>query len=276
VLINAGLLDDGYHSGQEFWYGHDGMVIWGLLIMLVFAQQVFGGPRWQRLIGPFSAILMAFAMLLSERRAGLIAITIALGVFTLTLLTSNRKAFFLIAVPAVLFGAVYLPLFWNSPSTLGQGARAIRSITSPDPRDANSNAWRDMEAVNVRATIQSDPWLGIGFGRPFLQVVTVPDISGFEFWNYEAHHDILWVWMKTGAFGFIAFFVLVLGGIARSVWLAKTLTHPDSRAMAIVVLSATVMSLVYCYVDLGLVVSRIPLILGVLLGTVSVLDRIRD
>ena len=35
-----------------------------------------------------------------------------------------------------------------------------------------------------------------------------------------------------------------------------------------------VMALVFCYVDLGLTSTRIPLLLGVFLGTVGVLPRI--
>lgn len=273
ALINNGLLG----SAQEMWFSHEDVVIWGLLIMLVFAQLVFGsGPRWRRFVGPFMAFAAVAIMLLSQRRAGLIAVGIAFAVFTLALVTINRKAFVLIALPALLAGAVYLPLFWNNTGTLGQAARAVRSISSPDPRDAASNAWRDLEAINVRATIASDPLLGIGFGRPFLQVVTVPDISAFEFWNYESHHDILWVWLKTGALGFIAFFGLAGIGIARSIWLAKTLRDPEFKTFAMLAMSAIVMSLVFCYVDLGLTMTRIPLLLGVSLGTVGVLNRLRD
>jgi O-Antigen ligase len=272
ALINAGLLG----TSQELWYSHDGMVIWGMLIMLVLATQVFGGPRWRRLLGPFLAAVTMFAMLLSERRAGLVAVVIALAVFTLALWTIKRKAFILIALPVILAGAIYLPVFWNNTGTVGQLARTVRSLITPDPRDAASNAWRDLEAINVRSTILSDPLLGIGFGRPFLQVVTVPDISGFLFWDYEAHHDILWVWMKTGAFGFIGFFTLLLGAIARAIWLAKSLPHPELKTFAALAATAIVMSLVYCYVDLGLVESRIPMVLGVMLGTVGVLHRVGD
>jgi hypothetical protein len=273
ALINNGLLG----PSQETWFSHEDVVIWGLMIMLVFAQQVFGsGPSWRRLVGPFMAMAAVLIMLMSERRAGLIAAMVAFTIFTVSLININRKAFLLIAVPALVAGVVYLPLFWNNPGTLGQAARAVRSLSSPDARDAASNAWRDLEAINVRGTIASDPLLGIGFGRPFLQIVTVPDISGFEFWNYESHHDILWVWMKTGAFGFIAFFILAGSGIARSLWLAKTLRDPDLRTFAMLAMSAIVMSLVYCYVDLGLTYARVPLLLGVGLGTVSVLERIRD
>jgi len=273
ALINNGLLG----AAQENWFSHEDVVIWGVLLVLVFAQSVFGAPRWQRILGPMIALIAVFAMLVSERRAGLIAVLIALALFTFALVKINRKAFFLIGIPAIIVVAIYLPLFWNNAGTMGQFARAVRSISSSaDARDAASNAWRDLEAINVRATIASDPLIGIGFGRPFLQVVTVPDISFFEFWNYESHHNILWVWMKTGAFGFICFFTLMFGGVARSVWLAKSLRDRELKVFAIVSMSTIVMALVYCYVDLGLSATRIPLLIGVVLGTLGVLDRIQQ
>ena len=98
------------------------------------------------------------------------------------------------------------------------------------------------EAINVRATIQSDPLVGVGFGRPFLQVVTVPSIAFFEFWNYESHHNILWVWMKTGAIGFICFFLIITKGIARSVVIMKKVKDPELRSLAVVAMSAIIMS----------------------------------
>jgi hypothetical protein len=270
VLIESGALG----SAQEGWYAHDSVVVWGLLIMLVFARIAFGGPRWQRIVGPILLIITGYTMLASERRAGYIAVMIAFAAFALVLLFAKRRAFFAIAAPIILATAIYMPLFWNNTGTFGQPARAVRSLSQPDPRDAASNLARDLEAVNVRATIASDPLIGIGFGIPFLQVVAIPDISGFPFWNYEAHHDILWVWMKAGAIGFILFFTLMGRGLMRATRLTLELSDPNARVFAIVTLSAVVMSLVFCYVDLGLTGSRVPVILGTLLGTLSVFDRI--
>jgi len=272
ALIDAGLLG----PAQETWYSHESVVIWGLLIMLVFAQLAFGGATWQRLIGPIMLFITGFTMLVSERRAGYIAVMVAFIAFAFVLGFSKRKAFFLICVPIILATAVYLPVFWNNTGTFGQPARAVRSLRDPDPRDAASNLSRDLEAINVRATIASDPILGVGFGRPFLQVVAVPDISFFPFWNYEAHHDILWVWMKTGAFGFTLFFVVMGRGLSRAAALTRSLRERDGKVFALLALCAMVMSLVFCYVDLGLTGGRIPVVLGTMLGTVGVLDRIYE
>ncbi|MBV9175283.1 MAG: O-antigen ligase family protein [Chloroflexi bacterium] len=270
ALVDAGKLG----TVPEFWYAHDDVVMWGLLLLLVFGVFAFGGPRWQRVVGPVLALATAVTMLISERRAGYVAVIIAFVAFSIILFRAKRKSFWRMAVPVIIAGAVYMPIFWNNTGMLGQPARAVRSISDPDPRDASSNAWRDMEAINVRATIQSNPLLGIGFGNRFLQVVTVPDISFFPFWDLEAHHDVLWVWMKTGALGFIAFFGFVLAGVMRGAWMAKHLKDPNFRVFAMLTVCAVVMSMVFSYVDLGLVGNRVPMVLGIMLGALSVLPRI--
>ncbi len=271
VLADAGLLG----SVREFWFSHEDVVMWALIIFIVLGRFAFGGSRWQQIVGLPLVFATAFAMLLSERRAGYIAVMIAFLAFSIVLFIARRKAFWTLCLPILLAGAIYLPLFWTNTGTFGQPARAVRSITDPDPRDASSNAFRDLEAINVRATIQSDPLLGIGFGRPFLQVVQVPNISFFEFWNLEAHHNVLWLWMKSGALGFITFFMVMLGGIARSAWIVKNFNEPDFRVVAMLTLCAIIMSLVFSYVDLGLTGSRIPMMLGILLGATAVVPHIR-
>jgi len=248
--------------------------MWGLVIMLVFAQQAFGSPRWQRVLGPVLLVITGFTMLASERRAGFIAVMVAFAALSMVLFVAKRKAFLLISLPAIIAAAIYLPVFWNNTGTAGQAARAVRSLSDPDPRDASSNLARDLEAINVRYTIASDPVLGIGFGQPFPQVVPIPDISAFPFWNYEAHHAILWIWMKIGAIGFTLFFVVMCHGLARSASLARKLREPDARVFAILTLSCVILSLVFSYVDLGLTSGRVPIMLGTTLGALSVLDHI--
>ncbi len=272
------LIDEGVLGAlSEGWFAHDSVVTWGTLIMLVLAQLVFGGPRWQRIFGPILVVATGFTMLISERRAGYIAIIIAFIAFTIVLWTIRRKAFFVVALPLLLAGAVYLPLFWNNSGAIGQPARAVRSVIGdPDPRDAGSNAWRDLEAVNVRSAILSSPLLGLGFGQPIPQVVSLPSIGFFEFWNYWAHHAILWLWMKGGVFTFITFFALINGALARAMWFLRRSTDRELKSFAVAAISALLMAVVFSYVDLGLTGTRIPVIMGVMLGVISVIDRLGD
>ena len=102
------------------------------------------------------------------------------------------------------------------------------SITDPNPRDRASNDYREQEKINVRSTIQVNPLLGVGFGQEFLFVVPLPDISKWPFWRYEPHHNILWVWLKTGAFGFMLFWVWMGSAIARAAYFVRACSFATS------------------------------------------------
>jgi hypothetical protein len=261
----------------EFAYSHEDVVFIGTALLLVVAQWAFGAPAWQKFTGLFLLVPLAgFTLLATERRAGQIAVMIGFIAFALVFLMTQRKAFFMFVVPVMIAGAVYLPIFWNNTSMLGQPARAVRSLSSPDPRDAGSNLYRDLELVNVRATIKANGLLGVGFGQPFYFIVNMPDLSWWPFWHYEPHHNVLWVWLKTGAIGFIIFFTLMGTALARAAHIVRTLKDPDKRVFAMLTLSAVVTTLVFCYVDLGLVSGRVTVFLGTTLGTLAVLDQIKD
>ena len=269
------LIDTGVITGSmEMMYGHDTVVFLSSLVAAILAQQVFGTSPWQRLLGIVIVPIAIFTMLATERRAGQVALIMAVLAIFFTFLVVHRKAFFLIAIPALIAGAVYLPLFWNATGMLGQPARAIRSISDPDPRDAASNLWREIEKVNIRATIRAYPLQGVGFGQPFLQVVAVPDISFFPFWNYEPHHNLFWIWFKTGAVGYIVFWMIIGTGLARAAHFLKVSRSHELRIFALIALGGIVSSLTFCYVDLGLTMGRLTVFLGAVLGVVAVLEQI--
>ena len=267
VLAEEGVLGD----FKDFWYSHETVIFVSALIVLIVAHMAVGGPRWQRVLGPLVLPFAVFTMLASERRAGQIAMMIALLAIMAVFLVSQRKAFFLIAVPLLVAGSVYLPLFWNNTGLLGQPARAVRSITNPDPRDAASNQWRELEKINVRATIYAFPLSGIGFGTPFFQIVRVPDISNFPFWAHQPHHNVLWIWLKTGAIGFILFWTVIGISLGRAAHLSRVLRDPVLRSFAMLVMGGVISALVFSYVDLGLNSGRVTVFLGVALGTLAVL-----
>jgi len=80
--------------------------------------------------------------------------------------------------------------------------------------------------------------------------------------------------MKVGVFGFILFFIVMCRGLARAAALMRKIRDPDARVFASLAMSAILMSLAFCWVDLGLTNPRIPVVLGVMLGGLAVLERI--
>jgi hypothetical protein len=271
-LIRTGVLD----VPQEFSYGHEVVIFLAIAILQAVVGLVVGGPRWMRIVSVLVAPVAVFTLLATQRRAGSIALAIAFVLIALPWLVRHRKAVLLILLPGLLASAIYLPIFWNNAGFLGQPARAVRSLTEPDARDASSNDYRDQEAINVRETIRSDPLLGVGFGREFLFVVPLADLSWWPFWKYQPHHNVLWVWLKVGAPGFTVFCILMFGSLALASSRALTLKDPTLITFAYVGMASVVTSLVFCYVDLGLTNGRVTAFLGVVLGVLSVLRRIEQ
>jgi hypothetical protein len=270
ALIETGLIG----VIPEFAFEHEDVLFLAVFTLLLLMAFVFGAFRRVRVIGLLLTPLMLYTLMATERRAGIIVFLVGLLVIGLTTLVVRRKAFFLSALPVLAISVLYLGVFWNSSGIVGQPSRAIKSLYQPDPRDAASNMYRVLETMNIDATIHSDPLLGVGFGREFLFVVGMPDISWWPFWRYETHNNILWVWMKTGVVGYVLFWALVGGAISRAAFAAKRLNDPTLRCAALFCLVAIIGTVVFAYVDLGLVSGRVTVLFGTSLGILAVVERI--
>ena len=147
-----------------------------------------------------------------NRRAGTAAFVIIIPVLVLAAyqaLPARRRLIALISAAGLIAFAGYYQAFKNSDSILAQPARAINSQFTPDPRDASSNAYRDAENADLMATIHAAP-LGYGYGKRMLHAVPIADISTlYEWWDTMTHNQVLWVWMRVGPFGFLAFWMMV-------------------------------------------------------------------
>ena len=261
---------------QEFEYGHEVVIFLAVLVLQAILQLVVGGKLWMRVLGIVLGPIGLFTLLATQRRAGYIALALAFLMMSIPWLVRHRKAVLLILLPSAIAVSIYLPIFWNQTGFLGQPARAVRSLYSPDARDAASNDYRDLEEINVRETIRMDPLLGVGFGRPFEFVVPLPDLSWWPFWRYQPHHNILWVWLKTGATGFTIFWIVMFGSLAIAASRALTLKDRSLVTFAYLAIASLVSTLIFCYVDLGLTNGRVTVFLGTILGVLAGLRKVDE
>lgn len=259
---------------SEFAYEHEDVLFLSTFALLLVAAYVFGAFKHARVVGLFLAPILLFTLVASERRSGIIVFIVGTIVIAVTTLFVRRKAFIVAALPMLAIIVLYLAAFWNASGILGQPARAIKSLYAPDPRDAASNLYRVLETYNIDITIHSDPVLGVGFGRPFIMAAAVADLSWWPFWHYETHNAVLWVWLKTGVLGYILFWTMIGGALSRAAFAAKRLLDPTLRCAALFCLVAIVGTVVFAYVDLGLVSGRVMTLLGTVLGILAVVERI--
>lgn len=221
-----------------------------------------------------SSVLITY--IVTQRRAAFATLGAALVMIAILLYLEKRTAFWLI-VPAIsLILIAYVAAFWNVTHPLGLPAQAAKSIIAPNSLDiANrgSNIYRDIENINLNFTIKQKPFTGIGFGQRFYVIVPLPNISWFTWWQYFPHNSFIWIWLKTGVFGFGAMLFLMGSTIMLG---ARMLWRMPRNELSIVALTAVlfvVMQLMFSYVDIGWD-SQTILYLGIMMGIINSLEHV--
>jgi hypothetical protein len=258
----------------EQYFEHDDVIFLATFLILAISVFVFRTRAGLRVLSALAAPILFYVLLASNRRAGIIVVLVALLVVALTLLVVKRRAFFASALPTLVATCVFFALTWNASGVLGQPARAVRSLYEPDLRDASSNVYRLIETYDITVTLAEDPILGVGFGRPFHMVAPLPDLSWWPFWHFETHNNVLWIWLKTGFAGYVAFWSLLGTAMSRAAFSAKHLHDQSLRAAALVGLVALVGIIVFGWVDLAFVSGRTTAFLGTMLGMIGVLAQL--
>src|SRR5260221_3688328 len=152
----------------------------------------------------------------------------------------------LVALPLIL---LYVTAGWNSNSKIFAPVATFRTVTDSDVD--GSTLFRDLENYNLLYTMRMNPFIGTGFGHPFAEEVTTPDISFFVEYKYMPHNSILGLWALLGVIGFSGLFIALVVGVhlaARSYRLARL---PDERAAALAALAMVLIYLAHCYGDIG-------------------------
>jgi O-antigen ligase len=93
--------------------------------------------------------------------------------------------------------------------------------------------------------------VGTGFGQPFAEVLTLPNISFFKEYRYMPHNSILGLWAFTGVVGFTAICLAFVAGAyfaGRGYAFART---PEQRMAAFMVLAVILIHAVQCWGDIG-------------------------
>jgi hypothetical protein len=225
-----------------------------LLLLVLALMLIKGCPPRLRVGMLLLAIPCLVAYGMAERRAAVVALSVGVVMLSIIIHRRNRRAFWWFVPTVAVVTTLYLGAFWGAQGMLGFPAQAIKSVIAPgqlSEADRSSDLYRQFERFNIWYTIRSDPLRGLGFGRQFYQPIPLPDISFFVFWQYLPHNSILWVWIKTGYFGFVAMLYLFARTVQRGAITVARLTDPVQLAFAIAALGYVVMYIVFAYVDIA-------------------------
>lgn len=242
-----------------------GFIVWNLKISKTMGNILF-------LSIPFCLI----AIMGNQRRASIAALMVAfIPLMPLLWLVAEqyRKRVITISITILIVFSIYLPIAWGSTGAWALPARALRSQTNPDFRDAASNNYRYMEDTNLKFTRDTAFWQGYGFGLPFIQLVKLPVVTT-DFVYYMAHNSVLWIWMRIGTIGFYLFWMMVATVLIRGPEMLRNAGSKELKALGLLAMLMLLMNITFGKYDLALVNIRTMSLTGVFLGILGVLPRI--
>jgi hypothetical protein len=226
-----------------------------MLIFILGAWMYRSRSQVWRYLLPLFAVPTFYMYILSQRRAAIVALVGGLIIFFLVMFWTHRRAFWYVVPLFVVAASLYTAAFWNAAdSTIGFPAQAIKTVLKPDDvsaRNQASDLYRIAEKADVLATIKSNPLRGVGFGHPFLRPVPLPAISTFPLADYMPHNSFLWLWMKVGIVGFIAFLCVVGFTMLEGGRLLRTHIRGDFAVITLTSTTFVVMYVMFAYVDIA-------------------------
>lgn len=227
------------------------------------------------------SIVALVAMLANSRRAGIYALAAAIGVILVLALRFEptlRKRIAWLAVALLIGGAGFVVYAWDKQyGVQAQLVRPIRSLVDPTARDFSSDLYRTAENANLKFTFRSSPLIGVGFGSPFYIVYPMADISKiYPLWNVIPHNSLMWVGMRMGTIGFVAFWGLIGFAMLEGFYVMNRRRDPFVRAIAAFAIAAIVAEIAVGYADLQLESYRNLIFLGVVIGLLNRLGQLPE
>ncbi len=258
------------HEESYFWVSV-------LLLIMLFSLHSNYRPQFYTALSLLPFLLLS--LIANNRRADFVALLVGVVVAWVLIFTVKRharKSLIVILLVTALFGGVYMAAFYNGTGGISEPARAIVSVFRPDPNDAASNLYRDIENYDLKYTVKLNP-LGLGFGKPFLQPVPLQDLSSLDpVYNYIPHNTIYWVWMRLGPIGFLALWYLLGTIIVRGCIYLRQLKDSSLQFIAIYIIAMIIMEIIVAFADYQLSFYRNVIYVGMLAGVLMRLPGIEE
>jgi len=258
------------HEESYFWVSV-------LLLIMLFSLHSRYRPQFIAALAVLPALLLS--LIANNRRADFVALLVGFvvaWVLIFVVKTHGRKSLLVALLVTTLLGGAYVAAFFNGTGGFSEPARAVVSVFRPDPIDAASNLYRDIENYDLKYTVKLNP-MGLGFGKPFLQPILLPDLSSLDpVYNYIPHNTIYWVWMRLGPIGFLALWYLFGAIIVRGSIIARQLKDNYLQLIAIYIVAMFVMEIIVAYADYQLSFYRNVIYVGILAGVLLRLPKIDE
>jgi hypothetical protein len=271
----------GVVGGQQEVFEHADSYFLGLLSVSGLIALIWLKNKRAIILINLATPLALVSLLANQRRTGVYALgasVIVLMVLGYRFEPALRKRIAWIAVLMIIGGAGFVGVNWNKEYGIqAQLVRPIKSFFDPTARDFLSDQYRNAETANLKLTYKTSPIIGVGFGSKYLTVYPMADISYiYPLWNVIPHNSLMWVGMRMGALGFVAFWGLIGLAIIQGCNILAYRRDPLMRAVAAFAIAAIVAELISAYADIQLENYRNLIFLGVVLGLLNRITQLPE
>ncbi|MBC7842675.1 MAG: O-antigen ligase family protein [Gemmatimonadaceae bacterium] len=244
---------DAWSLGLEASYmsSHVDSVLFVTVVFAWFAAWAHA-PSWPRFLGMGGVVSwMLLGIVVNDRRLAWVSLVASLGVFYTTVNGMLRRRANLALIALAPFLALYLGIASKVSTGIFSPGHTLLGIANTSD---GSSQWRILEMQNLVWNLDQHRFLGSGFGKQWVEIVTLPSVAqAFKEYRTVAHNSVLWLLQLSGIVGFVFMWMPIIVGIflaARSYRFART---GSERTCA-----ATVIAIVLCYVnqawgDIGLI-----------------------
>ena len=263
----------------DFLVGHEEALFFALFMVLTALLWIFQVPGRLRTVATWLFPLVLVADLVNSRRAAWLILGgafIALTAMTMVAVPARRRFMTRILALLVVFSVFYFPAYWNHTGALAGPAVAVKSAIAPDTTDQLSDLYRVQENANLQQNIRQGGVLGKGFGVPIDYNLPITDISSIDpLIKFIPHNGVLYLFMRLGLFGALAFWCLLGAGIITGTRLLRS-ANREIAVFGALITCALVGYALEGYNDQGFFLYRVALVIGTLLGLGEGLRRIDE
>lgn len=263
IVIHGDLAD--WHAIMS----HEESYFWISILLLIVLFSLYYKYRPQLYTALALIPFLLISLVANNRRADFVALLVGLlvaWVLIFVIKPGARKLLIVVLVSTSLLGGAYVAAFYNGQGGFSEPARAIVSVFRPDPTQAASNLYRDIEDYDLKYTVKLNP-LGLGFGKPFPEPILLPDISQDDpVYSFIPHNTIYWVWMRLGPIGYLALWYLLGAIIVRGCLYARQLKDKYLQLIAIYIVCMVIMEIIVAFADYQLSFYRNVIYVGMLAG----------
>jgi hypothetical protein len=257
--------------------GHEESVFLGLFILLTAALWLLRVKGRMRQVATALLPFVVFTNLANNRRTAYVILGAGIAILIAVAWAREPRQRWMtggIAVALLAAMTLYLPVFWNRTGLPAAPAIAIRSAVDPNQRNAASDLYRVLENTDLGIDIRASTPFGIGFGKPIPTPIALTDVTNIDsFIVYEPHNTILYIWLRMGFPGAIAFWWMIGAAIVAACGLARV---RDTQLPLVGTFALLAMSsyLIEGWYDQGLVSLRVAIFIGAVLGTMEAARRL--